>query len=1133
MTSKPLCIRTFAEVMQTGMNVKVLIKDNETGRGVDKNFRKDIHIYPLLLGALAYGLPDADSDKLPEIEKTLVARLKSGEKDAPTEYIALTQRKGINDLVGEFFAKTLTSTAYITKESLRIAVDTIADIVENDAELGKVTQTRLKKLKTTKTEADYLAEVWVLAVRNNKKCLIPRKTKKQTNDINWVPAADADIDALFATDDGVVVVTQTRPLQPSDYFRGRDGKLEEVKRLLTGDAKLMLLNGMGGIGKTEFCRKLFHECINDKLPEVKKVGWLVFHESIEQTFFQQFTELSFQTDNPAEYLTQAIRYLDNQKGNMLLFVDNANDLSERDAALLSQLRCKVVLTSRRRSVERLQAIEIGKLDIEDCRILYRQHSEEYPYNADYNYGVTYAEDNSPDEDLDAIIEMADRHTLAVELLAKTQKSAAYTTHELRETLKRTGFSLTDISESITYVHTPEAGEWDKAEQIFIEQFSKVLDISNIKNEKLRVLQLFSLLSPDTISSENVKNWFEIDDLDAVNALVSQGWVFRGRIGEQLDVAFSMHPLITSVVRHKALPSFETAAPLAIGLGEVLSYDDTDLFTSRLPHLNHAISLVEAINGEYDEYPDLINCIAIILNQMAEYDRALALLKKAKTVCETIEEIDTNVTSTVYHNMAGCYIRQGNLAGAKEWYQKSIEIREREFATEDAQIANSYDCFGNVFELLGEYKEALRLMERGLEIRLAVLGDKHPQTAISHNNIGCVYDSLGEYKKALKHHKAAMAIQKAALDKNHPDLAATYNNIGRVYDRLGDIKNAMKYYNMAVTAGEAIFGRDHPEVLTARDSIANLHMDMGEYETAKEQFSEILETRLRVLGEHHQDTAMNYHNLGTAHYYLFQFDTAMELFDKALDITIPLLGERHPNVAFLLRSKADVYSEYEDMDDEAMELYKEVLEIQLEAFGEMHPYVAISYSNLGGRFAENGDYEQAMEHYEKALYIHENTVGRENPDTVGTLYNIGCVFKERGIPQKALEYFLEAYEISKKCYCEDVPEIATISSGIANAYNKLGDFPNANKWFENSIRLYLKFFGDDNLRISVTYRLYAESLERQGRNNDALNMYKKAYDIQSQFHEPDHSLIKNAQNRVDILKSKMEAAANGEEQPNGQ
>ena len=149
MTGKPLCIRTFAEALQIRMNVKVFEKDLKTGHGFYKNFRSDINIYTLLLGALAFGLPAADFGKLPLIEKTLVARLKSGAKDVPTEYLAQTQRKDINESVGEYFAKTLTSTAYITKESLRIAVDAIADVVENDAALGKATQIRLKKLKTT------------------------------------------------------------------------------------------------------------------------------------------------------------------------------------------------------------------------------------------------------------------------------------------------------------------------------------------------------------------------------------------------------------------------------------------------------------------------------------------------------------------------------------------------------------------------------------------------------------------------------------------------------------------------------------------------------------------------------------------------------------------------------------------------------------------------------------------------------------------------------------------------------------------------------------------------------------------------------------------------------------------------
>lgn len=925
------------------------------------------------------------------------------------------------------------------------------------------------------------------------------------------------------TPENPVIITHTKPLQPSDYFRGRNEKMEEVKRLLVGDAKLMLLNGMGGIGKTEFCRKLFHECINGKLPEVKKVGWLLFRENIEQTLFQQFSEITFQTDSPKEYLLQATNYLNDQKGELLLFVDNANELDQQDAALLSQLRCKVVLTSRRRSVERLQPIEIGKLTMEDCRILYRQHSEDYVYNSDFNYGVTFLEDDSPDEDLDAIISMADRHTLAVELLAKTQKSAAYTIREMRETLEKTGFSLIEIAESITYVHTPEIGEWDKAEQIFIEQFSKVLDISNIRNEKLRVLQLFSLLSTDTIVADNVREWFGIDDLDTVNALVSQGWVFSGRVGEERRVAFSMHPLITSVVRHKALPSFEIAAPLAIGLAEVLSYDDTDIFTNRIPHLSHAISLVEAITGQYDEYPDLINCIAIILNHMAEYTKALGLLERAKTICETVASIDPIVTSTVYHNLGGCYIRMGRIAEAKNMYKKAIDIREDRLEKDDSCLATSYDCIGNACEMLGNYNEAINYMKRGLEMRKTVLGDEHPQTAISYNNIGCLYETIGEYNKALEHHKSALIIQERTLDKYHPDLGATYNNLGHVYDRLGNSKIALDYFNLALEAGEAVFGSNHPEVFTARDRIADVYLTMGEYAKAEKIFHETLEGRLIVLGENHQDTAANYQNIGVSYYYQFEHERALDFLNKALKIEKSIFGARHPNVATILKNIADIYSDSDtqSMNNEALTLYKEVLNIQQEAFGENHPYVAISYNNIGEQCAKTGDYEQAMKNYQKALLIQDETVGRTHPDASGTLYNMGRVYEENGDLKQALDYFFEAYGIVKASYEVDIPEMATMSEGIAHTFDKLTDYTNANKWYESAIQLYIKFFGDTNAQLSVTYHLYGDSLERQCRYKEALSAFARAYEIQSAFYKPASEIMVNTERRISELKKKLD------------
>jgi hypothetical protein len=221
------------------------------------------------------------------------------------------------------------------------------------------------------------------------------------------------------------VVTESRPLQPSNFFRGREKQLEIIKERLSGTGKLMLLNGMGGIGKTEICRKLFHDAMNGRLPEVKKIGWLTYSGSLEQTYFRQFLPLEKPASKAVEYKKQAEAYINSLGGEFLLFIDNANEIPEKETAQLLKLNCKVLMTSRRRTMGRLHAFEIGKLEMDDCRILYRQHfnMKSFDKNSDSNYNTSYAENAAPDDDLDAIIHMADRHTLAIELLAKQQSAS--------------------------------------------------------------------------------------------------------------------------------------------------------------------------------------------------------------------------------------------------------------------------------------------------------------------------------------------------------------------------------------------------------------------------------------------------------------------------------------------------------------------------------------------------------------------------------------------------------------------------------------------------------------------------------------------------------------------------------------
>ena len=280
MDKKPLCIRTFAGAMQKRMNVDVFVQNSDTERGEIKDLRKDINIYPLLLQSLAHGLSDTDIENLPDIDKTLISRIKGGKYDAPKEYIALTKRSNIIQSVGEYFAQTLTSTAYITKESLRIAVDAIADIIENDTALGKATQARLKKLKTTKNEADYLAEVWVIAVRNNKDCLATQKSKE--------PAGEKENTTQPQNTPSVLKASITPLLKEItsfyDYWEEATSKISAIKHPIASAADAEYFDTW----ELDSVRESFCERINAILAQS---GKMQEKDSLTQSFFDTLSTL--------------------------------------------------------------------------------------------------------------------------------------------------------------------------------------------------------------------------------------------------------------------------------------------------------------------------------------------------------------------------------------------------------------------------------------------------------------------------------------------------------------------------------------------------------------------------------------------------------------------------------------------------------------------------------------------------------------------------------------------------------------------------------------------------------------------------------------------------------------------------
>ena len=519
------------------------------------------------------------------------------------------------------------------------------------------------------------------------------------------------------------IVTRNRPAAPSAEFVGREDIMREIADIFRDDkSAVVALHGVGGIGKSEICRKLFQRY---QAEAGTRLGWAMWRGTLRETFYGQFPDIL--DENIDAHWRAAQNYMRTLGETLLMFVDNADDITDEDEARLTSLGCRLLVTSRKAEHSgRIYAVAAGRLTLDECRTLYRR---------------AYPKSDADDATLNDIIELAGRHTLAVRLLAKTQKAARLSAAALLDRLRNSGF---DLAGKITYCHTPEQDNTTEERGVFIEHMNHIFVLSQLRDmddgaEALRVLQGMSLLAPNTpIAFETLETWLGLDgDFDAVNFAIDTGWLEETPDGDGV----SIHAVIAAVVRREAIPDKDYIDAVAGRLSQNMIVDKTEVFTTKLPVLEHAAAL-ERVAGALD--------------------------------------LQTETYAGMLHQMGYLTKKQGDYASALKWYQKALRIWERVLGTDHPDTATTYNNIGEVYRAQGDYASALEWYQKALRVKERILDTDHPSTATTYNNIALVYKARGNYASALDWYQKALHIFERALGTDHPFTATTYNNIALIY-----------------------------------------------------------------------------------------------------------------------------------------------------------------------------------------------------------------------------------------------------------------------------------------------------------------------------------------------------------------
>ncbi|MDX1908254.1 MAG: tetratricopeptide repeat protein [Bacteroidia bacterium] len=620
---------------------------------------------------------------------------------------------------------------------------------------------------------------------------------------------------------------------------GRTNDLAQLRHRLSESSSLLLMNGIGGIGKTTLA-KLY---ANNHSDEYDHLLWIEMQETPEQSFANDpglQSSLGIRPEQGEDYSSVCYRMLlalQNMDGKNLMILDNADEgIRTIQDRLPAKKHWDILITSRQ-VLSQFELMELGKLDPEAARELFRRY-------------CTKPQDNQA---LGAFLVKLEHHTLSIELFAKLLEA-----HWEINTVEALSAYLDTQHLDDEVLQVIIESEHAKGQTQLYRHLLQAFDLSGFgqRPELMRLLKQMAALPPGAEGYPllDLMEWCGIEQekttfVNHLRDLHRLGWLTQPGNNH-----FGCHRLIKTLIAHAYPATEEEVMPLI------------ETFISKL-------SIDQTKDNPIDKFPWIPFGQAVLLSAA---------------------HLDIAPKAILQNNLASVLQALGDYAGAKVLLEKAMASDERNFGELHPTTAIKYSNLALVLKDLGEYAKARNLLQKAMTSAERNFGELHPTTAVRYSNLALVLKDLGEYAGAKNLLKKAMASAEHHFGALHPSTAVSYSNLATVLKDLGDYAGAKKLLEKAMASDERNFGELHPSTAVSYSNLALVLKDLGEYKGAKDLLDKALASDEINFGPEHPTTALTYWNLATVYINLKAYDQARPLLEKVQQIFLSKLGENHPH-----------------------------------------------------------------------------------------------------------------------------------------------------------------------------------------------------------------------------------------------
>ncbi|MEV0194610.1 FxSxx-COOH system tetratricopeptide repeat protein [Kitasatospora purpeofusca] len=800
----------------------------------------------------------------------------------------------------------------------------------------------------------------------------------------------------------------------NQHFTGRSAVLDRLRDRFgngtgTAPARVQVLLGLGGIGKTHIALEYTHRFASD----YDLVWWIDAEqpELVTVALAELAGRLGLQAGDSVSAAMEAAREAlrrGEPTSRWLLVFDNVDEADE----ILRHLPDgpgHVLLTSRHPGwSRRAEALEVDVFE--------RAESVEYLTRRLHALAPAQA---------DLVAEAVGDLPLAVEVaaswLAETETPVATYLAQLRAEAAR----VLSLATPTDYP-TPAGATWN-------------ISIARLRERSpaaVRLLQLCACLSAEPISTRlvygpemaNALLPYDADLgdrmlLGSVVQSISRFALARADPGAQ---SLQIHRIVQSTVLESLNEEERRAARHEVHLvlaGARPVVGDTDdpanwpVFETIWPHL--------AASGAQDcDDPNtrllLIDRVRY-LHTRGDLDAALQLGRTLDTHWSTKLGEDDRQTLVLRFHLAAVLRSRGDYAEALAMDEAVLERQRATFGEHHAYTLRTAGSLAADRRATGLFRAALDLDRETLEQFREVFGDDSPLTLATANDLALDHHLVGDLETARDLDQETFGRRTTVLGPQHPATLLSQANWARGLRELGERHFSLEVLQEVFGTLRGVLGQDAPECLSVADSLAAGLRMVGRTDEARQLGEDNYRRRLERHGPNAPTSLACALNLAAALGAAGDHGAARDLAGKAYDGHRELFGPRHP---FTLAAAANLglYRRRCGDTEAAVRLGHEAVRGLGDRVGPEHPTTLNATVTLANSCAAAGDHRRAEALGRDALRGLSERLGHEHPDTLACRANLAVTLRHLEHHHEAVELRSEALASIVRLLGEEHPHV---------------------------------------------------------------------------------------------------------------